>query len=55
MTNFALIELRRFYEYARLANNANECMKELKALVERYGLNMDIVMQTEDNEGELDE
>ena len=55
MSNFALIELRRFYEYARLAKNAEDCMRELEDLVIRYGLEMETIMQTEDNEGDLDE
>jgi superfamily II DNA or RNA helicase len=55
MSNFALIELRRFYEYARLAKNAEKCIQELEDLAIRYGLDMEIIMQTEDNEGELDE
>lgn len=55
MSNFALIELRRFYEYSRLADNKEDCMRELDDLILRYGLNWEDVMQTEDNEGELDE
>lgn len=55
MSNFALIELRRFYEYARLANNKDECLNELENLAIRYGLDMDTIMQAEDNEDDLDE
>ena len=55
MSNFALIELRRFYEYARLANNKDECLNELEDLAIRYGLDMDTIMQAEDNEDDLDE
>ena len=55
MSNFALIELRRFYEYSRLADNKEDCMRELDDLTIRYGLKWEDVMQTEDNEGELDE
>lgn len=55
MTNFALIELRRFYEYARLADNVDDCIQELESLALQYGLDMDTIKQTEDNEGDLDE
>ena len=55
MNRFALIELRRFYEYARLADNKEECLRELEDLAIRYELDMDEIMQTEDNEGDLDE
>ena len=55
MSNFALIELRRFYEYARLADNKDKCMEELEDLSSRYGLDMEAIMQTEDNEVDLDE
>lgn len=55
MSNFALIELRRFYEYARLAQNAEKCMRELEDLAVRYELDMEDIIQTEDNEVDLDE
>ena len=55
MSNFALIELRRFYEYARLADNKDNCLEELEDLSIRYGIDMEVIMQTEDNEGDLDE
>lgn len=55
MTNFALVELRRFYEYARLADNKDSCLEELEDLSVRYGLDMESIMQTEDNEEDLDE
>ncbi len=55
MSNFALIELRRFYEYARLADNVGECLQKLDELALQYSLDMNIIRQTEDNEGELDE
>lgn len=55
MTNFALIELRRFYEYARLADNVDDCIRELESLALQYGLDMVTIKQTEDNEGDLDE
>lgn len=55
MSNFALIELRRFYEYARLADNVDDCVHELESLAMQYGLDMDTIKQTEDNEEDLDE
>lgn len=53
----ALIELRRFYEYARLSTNKDEQIKKLEELLANYGLNTDdIKFYTEiDEEGELDE
>ena len=53
----ALIELRRFYEYARLATNHEEQMKKLYELLDNYGLTIDdIKLYTEiDEEGDLDE
>ena len=55
MRGFALIELRRFYEYARLADNRDECLCELEDLYVQYGLTMEEVMDVEFNEDELDE
>lgn len=53
--NFATIELRRFYEYARLANNKDECMRELDDLLVRYGIDMEEIMEIEDTEDDIDE
>lgn len=53
--SFALIELRRFYEYARLANNYEECMSDLDDLMLRYGINQDEFKDMEDVEADLDE
>lgn len=53
--SFAQIELRRFFEYARLADNVSYCMHELKDLLTRYNLVLEDVMDFEENEGELDE
>lgn len=53
--SFAQIELRRFFEYARLADNVSYCMHELKDLLTRYNLVLEDVMDLEENEGELDE
>lgn len=55
MSKFALIELRRFYEYARLADNVGECFQDLEELAMQYGLDLNTIKQTEDNEGDLDE
>ena len=52
---FALIELRRFYEYARLAINQDKCLRELSDLLIRYGINIDEFKDVEDAEDELDE
>ena len=53
--NFASIELRRFYEYARLAENKKECLEELNDLMIRYGLELEQLIDMEDTEDELDE
>lgn len=53
----AEIELRRFYEYARLALNKEELMIELQNLLDQYGLNLeDVKMPVEMiEEDDLDE
>ena len=53
----ALIELRRFYEYARLATNHVEQMEKLNELLKNYNLTIeDIKLYTEiDQEVELDD
>lgn len=53
----ALIELRRFYEYARLATNSEEQLNKLNELLEEYGLTLeDIKLYTEiDEEVDLDD
>lgn len=53
--SFALIELRRFYEYARLANNYEECMQDLDDLMSRYGIGQEEFSDMEDMEADLDE
>lgn len=53
--SFALIELRRFYEYARLANNHEECMQDLDDLMSRYGIGQEEFSEMEDMEADLDE
>lgn len=53
----AIIELRRYYEYAKLAINKDTCMEELERLLPEYSLKLDDVMfYTEiDTEVELDD
>ena len=57
MFNFAKIELRRFYEYAKLAINREEKLAELDELLSRYDLSLEeIVLYTEvEVEDHLDE
>ena len=52
---FAQIEFRRFYEYARLADNAEYCIRELEELLIQYNLEMEDIMDLEENEDDLDE
>ncbi len=52
---FAAIELRRFNEYARLAENKEECMEELSDLLIRYGVDEEQIIETEGEEGDMDE
>ena len=52
---FASIELRRFYEYARLAKNKEECLAEFDDLLIRYGIEFEELVDMEDMEDELDE
>ncbi|HHX67355.1 MAG TPA: DEAD/DEAH box helicase family protein, partial [Gallicola sp.] len=49
MSNFAKIELRRFYEYARLAINKEEMLLKLNDLLSFYNLSLeeDIILYTE--------
>ena len=53
----AVIELRRYYEYAKLAINADELMADLGKLLSTYGLSLDdVTLYTEiETEGELDD
>lgn len=57
MAKMAIIELRRYYEYAKLAINKDDCMKELEFLLDRYGLTIeDITFYTEiETEVDLDD
>ena len=52
---FAQIELRRFYEYCRLADNKEDCIRQLGDLLDRYSLTIEDVAELEDNEDDLDE
>ena len=54
-STFAQIEFRRFYEYARLADNAEHCIRELEDLLIHYSLEMEDIMDLEENEDDLDE
>ena len=53
----AVIELRRFYEYARLAQNSQDLLAQLNGLLDEYSLTLDSVeFYTEINtESELDD
>lgn len=55
MQNFVLIELRRFYEYLRLADNKQDNMNILEELCSRYGIEQEELMELEENEEDLDE
>lgn len=56
LDNWAKIELRRYYEYARLADNHDELMDDLMQMLNDYRLEIEDVMETEEEmERELDE
>lgn len=55
MYNFALIELRRFFEYLRLAENKQEHMVTLEELCSRYEVEQEELMELDENEEDLDE
>ena len=57
MQAWAKIELRRFYEYARLADNWNDLKREFDAQLEDYNLSIDDIniYEYEEQEVELDE
>lgn len=53
---FALLELRRLYEYARIADNAEECFKTLFAVMSDYSISLDDLSDTGyTEEDEVDE
>lgn len=56
MDGWAKIELRRYYEYARLADNADVLMDTLNGLLEEYSITLDDIANNDmESEGELDE
>ena len=57
MQAWAKIELRRFYEYSRLADNWNDLKREFDAQLEDYNLSIDDIniYEYEEQEVELDE
>lgn len=55
MHNFALIELRRFFEYLRLAENKQEYMVTLEELCVRYAVEQEKLIELDENEEDLDE
>ena len=55
MSNFALIELRRFYEYLRLADNSTDHMDSLEEVCAKYGIDQEALMELDENEEDLDE
>lgn len=56
MDSWAAIELRRFYEYSRLADNSDELMERLSQLLGDYGHEFEDISEIdEEDERELDE
>ena len=55
MQNFVLIELRRFFEYLRLADNKQDYLNVLEELCVRYGIEQEKLMELDENEEDLDE
>lgn len=54
-TSWATIELRRFYEYARLSINRKENLNVLNMLLGDYGIEMENIKVFTDTEDEIDE
>ena len=50
----AIIELRRYYEYAKLALNKEERLAELQTLLSQYGLRLEDIIFNTDLEVEVD-
>lgn len=50
----AMIELRRYYEYAKLALNKEERLAEMQTLLSQYGLRLEDIMFNTDLEVEVD-
>ncbi len=55
MESFALIELRRFHEYLKLADNKRDYIDFLEELCARYDIEQEELMELNENEEELDE
>jgi superfamily II DNA or RNA helicase len=53
--DFAAIELRRFYEYAKLAINKDENMNRLNDLMEDYGIDFEALNAFTEVEDDIDE
>lgn len=53
--NFAVIELRRVYEYMRLADNYEQLEPDFEQLCDKYEISIDEFEEMEDFEEELDE
>ena len=53
-SKMAIIELRRYYEYAKLALNKEERLAELQTLLSQYGLRLEDIMFNTDLEVEVD-
>lgn len=53
--NFAKIELRRVYEYMRLADNIHDIENEFENMCAEYGISIEELMEMENMEVELDE
>ena len=54
-TSWATIELRRFYEYARLSINRKVNLASLDMLLGDYGIKLDNILVFADTEDEIDE
>ena len=55
LTDFALIEFKRFYEYARLSENVDENMLILQHNLDHYGIDLEELTLFDDMEDEIDE
>ena len=53
--SWAEIELRRFYEYARLATNKEEQLRELGKIMKEYNLSLDSIGTYTGEEADIDE
>lgn len=53
-SKMAIIELRRYYEYAKLALNKEERLVEMQTLLSQYGLRLEDIMFNTDLEVEVD-